>query len=490
MADTVYDLLVIGGGPGGYVAALEAARRGLRTALAERDRLGGTCLNRGCIPTKAMFEAARRKIEIEEAAAFGLVSSPVKVNFAALMARKDRVVGGLAGGVENLMKAAGVRVIAGKVRRLAVDSDGAARLTVSLNKGTEAVGAGEAEVRARAVILATGARPVLPPIEGISLPGVITSDQAVALDRLPSSMAVIGGGVVGVELAGIFAALGTKVRIIEALPRILPGSDEELARRLAVFLRRRGVEIVTGVSVSRLEPSEEGEAIDVHFAAGTGAAASSSAGHAEVFRAEKVLVAVGRRPDYGGLALDEAGIRHSAAGIAVSSTGRTSREGIWAVGDATGGPQLAHFASAQALAAVSDILGQPETPGCSAVPACVFSFPELASVGLDETQARERGLNFRVGKFPFSASGRAQASGMSEGMVKILAGTDGQVLGMHILGPHASELIHIGAAAIKAGWGVTELERAVYLHPSLAEAVGEAARGVFGTPLHLAGGKR
>ncbi len=488
-----YDLIVTGGGPGGYVAALEGAHRGLRTALVERDRLGGTCLNWGCIPTKAMLESARRKLDLAEAAAFGLVASPVTVDFAALMARKDRVVDGLVQGINGLMKAAGIRVISGSARRLVPAAPGLTGLSVVVPGGSEL------ELNARAVILATGSRPAMPSIEGIDLPGVITSNEAVTLDRLPESMAVIGGGVIGIELAGVYAALGTKVRVIEALPRILPGSDEELARRLGALLRRRGIEIVTGAKVEHLSPARgRRETGWIEVAYSTGAAAMTGAGPAgtgtagagtsETFTAEKVLVAVGRQPEFGGFDLAGAGISHSPSGIKVDANGRTSRPGIWAVGDVTGGPQLAHVASAQGIAAVGDIMGRPDPVDYCAVPACAFSFPELAGVGLNEAQAREQGIEIKVGKFSFAANGRAQTAGEGEGVVKVVAQaggpSPGKILGLHILGPHASELIHEGVLAIRAGMTAEQLEKAIHLHPSLSEAVPEAARGVYGTPLH------
>ncbi len=460
----MFDLVIIGGGPGGYVAGIYAGQRGLRTALVENGPLGGTCLNVGCIPTKVLVEAARRRLELEEAAGYGLRLAGVELDWAALLERQEKVVAQLTAGVSQLLQGAGVQVFRGTARWR--------------SPGEVEVGYPDGRTERLAtshVVIATGARTQRPPIEGLDLPGVITSDQAIRLSSPPRSMAVIGGGVIGMELASLYAAFGTRVSVIELLPRVLPTVDEELVRRLVPALRRRGLEFHTGARVTGIAPGPQG--LQVSFTQEEGEHGVD---------AECILIATGRVADPGGLDLAAAGIAHSGRGIAVGPDMRTSAPGVFAIGDVTGGPQLAHVASAQALVAVDNILGGQRRFEPRAIPSVAFTLPEVAGAGLTEEGARERGMDVALARFPFSANGKALTQNAVEGLVKLVAErTSGQLVGIHILGPHASDLVAEGVLAIEQGLTAEAVARTIHAHPTLPEAVMEAAHGVHGQPIHL-----
>jgi len=469
------DLLVLGGGPGGYAAAIRAAQLGLSVVLVEKDRLGGVCLNRGCIPTKAMARSAHLWRLLNRAAEFGVAADNVRLDFARVMARQREVTATLVGGLGQLMVANRVRVVRG---------EGQVRVD-----GTVEV-AGEGLFRPRRLILATGSLASRLPIPGMELPGVVDSDGILQAQSLPARLVVIGGGIVGCEFASIFAAFGSRVTVLELLPGLLPMADAELGRRLAQSLRRAGVEVRTGVRVEAVQ-AVAGAAEDgpwgppkrVLYRDGTGAAGSAEG--------EAVLVAVGRRPAFSGFDPDGLGIQAVQGGLRVDGFLQTTRPGVYAVGDVNGLSLLAHAASAQGLIAAEHAAGRTPRPwGTSPVPACVFTLPEVAWVGMTEEEARQQGVPYGVGRFSYTALGRAHVDGETEGFVKILYRAQppgaGEVLGVHLLGHAATELVHEGVLALRFGASVQELAEAIHAHPTFSEAVAEAAHAALGLPVHMA----
>jgi len=456
-----YDLVIIGGGPGGYVAAIRAAQLGAKVALVEKDRVGGTCLNYGCIPTKALMRSVEALHLVEEAPAFGVIVEEPAFDFARIMARKDEVVARLVGGVEGLLEAHKVEVVPG----MATIPKPSLVLIRAAN--------GDHRLATKNIIIATGSVPARPPIAGLDAPGVLTSADILELKEVPDSLVVIGGGVIGLEFAGIFHALGTKVTVLEMLPTLLPTVDGELARRYKSHLQRGGVEVHLRARVEEIRPKGDGLAVRV-----------TDSG--EEIEAEKVLVATGRVPYTEGLGLEELGIKRAGGAIAVDEHMATNVPGVYAIGDVTGGAMLAHVASRQGEVAVENILGHPVAMDYRAVPNCVFTLPEIAGVGLTEEEARAEGLDYKVARFPFSASGRALTIGETTGLVKLIYERgSGKVLGMHIMGPHASDLIAEGALAIQMGATARDIAETIHAHPTLPEAIMEAAKAAaFGQAIH------
>ncbi|GAB6158400.1 dihydrolipoyl dehydrogenase [Desulfotomaculum varum] len=457
-----YQVVVIGGGPGGYVAAIRAAQMGARVALVEKDEVGGTCLNRGCIPTKTLAEGAATLHKIRRAAEFGIQTGEVTVNYAKLVERKDAVVKKLVAGVQYLIKKHKVACIRGTAKLA-----GPGKVAVYLPEGEIT------ELVAENIILATGTRPAITETFGYDGHRVVTSDEVLAWQTVPPSLLIIGGGVVGCEFACIFAEMGSQVTIAEAMPNILPMADRDVARQLQTLLKRRGINIKTGVKITGVEKS--GNNVTTCFEGG------------ETLQADKILISVGRVMNTDGLGLEEAGIRLGQRGeVPVNDYLATGVPGIYAVGDITGKIQLAHLASAQALAAVDNILGQPRAMKYDVVPYCIFTTPEVAGVGLTVQQCEERGIKPKVGKFPFMASGKAAAMGETDGFVKILADPAAdKVLGVHIIGPHASDLIAEAALAMELGATVEQITRVIHAHPTLAESFLEAAEAVHGRAIHI-----
>jgi dihydrolipoamide dehydrogenase len=457
-----FDIGIIGGGPGGYVAAIRAAQLGARVALVEEERLGGVCLNRGCIPTKAMASSIELLMEIENAGELGILVGEPGLDFSRMMARKDQVVEQLVSGVEKLMEAHKVQVIAGHGELLSPN-----RIKVSAPSSQE--------VEVEKIIIATGSVPGKPPVSGLDLPGVITSDEILALQEPPLDLVIVGGGVVGVEFASIFNALGTKVSIIEMLPSLLPPVDEELARRYQQLLRRQGVEVHLR---SPLKEVREGEGnLEVAYEGPKGEGA---------VEADMVLLSTGRVPYTEGLNLEEVGVRREKGAIVVSEHMATNVPGIYAIGDVTGGWMLAHVASREGEVAVEHALGRDSAMDYKAVPNCVFALPEIAGVGLTEQEIKEQGIPYKKSRFPFGASGRALAMGQTVGQVKMICHEDsGEILGLHIMGPHATDMIAEGALAIQSGAMAEDIIRTIHAHPTLPEAVREAALGQVDGAIHI-----
>lgn len=479
-----YDIVIIGGGPGGYVAAIRAAQLGAKVALVEKERVGGTCLNRGCIPTKALVRSVEVLQVVEEAPAFGVIVEEPAFDFARLMARKDEVVARLVGGVEGLLKSYKVEVVSGTatipkpglVLVKPSSSDPSPTSNLQPFDGVYPERSRRAQGRpltSKNIIIATGSVPARPPIAGLDAPGVLTSDDILELEEVPDSLAVIGGGVIGLEFASIFHALGTKVTVLEMLPTLLPTVDGELARRYQSHLQRSGVEVHLRARVEEIRPQGDGLAVRV----------ANSEKEAE---AEKVLVATGRVPYTEGLGLDELGVKRERGAIVVDEYMATNVPGVYAIGDVTGGVMLAHVASRQGEVAVENILGHPVAMDYRAVPNCVFTLPEIAGVGLTEEEVKGEGLDYTVARFPLSASGRALIVGETTGLVKLICEREShRVLGMHIMGPQASDLIAEGTLAVQMGATARDIAQTIHAHPTLPEAIMEAAKAAaFGQAIH------
>ena len=457
----MYDVVIIGGGPGGYVAAIRAAQLGGKVLLAEERELGGTCLNRGCIPTKAMVHSAAVYAEAKRGEEIGLSFSNLGVNFAGVARHRDQVVDTLVQGIGGLMKANGIEVVQGRAEIVA---PGNVRL---LDK----------EIETKNIIIATGSGQGKPPIPGIDSPGVVDTDIILKAKTLPESLLILGGGVVGVEFASIMASFGVEVTLVEMLPGLLSTLDSELGKRLAIYLRKAGVKIHIATKVAAIAEGPGGLQVELEGKKGS-----------QQVTVEQVLLAAGRMPNFGGLDLDGLGIDYDRrTGIKVDKTMATNVPGIWAIGDSVGNLMLAHVASHEGIVAAENIMGHKAEMDYRVVPSCVFTQPEVASVGISEDEAKARNLDYKVAKFPFVANGKALAQGDTDGMVKIVASADGELLGVHILGPHASDLIAEGAVAVHQRLAAEELVNIIHAHPTLAEAIAEAALGLAGGYLHFKG---
>ena len=459
------DVVIIGGGPGGYVSAIKAAHLGLKAVLVEKDKLGGVCLNRGCIPTKALVSTAELLNHLQRAEEFGIQVKDYSFDFAAIMKRKDMITRRLSSGVEQLMKANQVRVVRGEGQ--------------IIEPGIVEVADAEGEkevIKTKNIIIATGSKVMGLPIPGIDSEGVITSNEALSLSELPSRILIVGGGVVGIEFAGIFRALGVEVTVVEMLPRILLPIDEEIARRLTQLLKRKGIEIFTDCKVKEIKKANQNLEVLV-----------STTDEEKKLETEKVLLAAGRVPELGNIDVQRLGIELDGKAIKVDEKMRTNIPGIYAVGDVVGKIMLAHVASREGVVAVKNIAGKEVLMDYRAVPNCVFSMPEVASVGLTEEEARKENNNIKVSKFPFMANGKALGMGETEGMAKIIADADtSELLGFHILGAHASDLIAEGTLALSMEATAEEIVNTIHAHPTLAETIAEAAEGIIGKPIHLA----
>jgi dihydrolipoamide dehydrogenase len=459
------DVAVIGAGPGGYVAALRAAQLGLKAAVVEKEFVGGTCLNIGCIPSKAMLDATHLLSSIRSASAFGINVGEIDVDFARLQAHKSKVVNILTRGVAGLFRKSGIELVEGSGRFVEPGV-----LHVDLAEG------GTQTVRAGNVIIATGSVPIALP--GIDFDGerVITSREALDLDEIPTRLIVVGAGYIGLELGSVYARLGSRVVVLEMMNMVLPEMDAELGEAAADLLGRQGLDIrlvcrVTGVDL------EEGEAV-VRY---------EQDGEDRTLSADRVLVAVGRRPFLDGLGLDAVGLEPGPRGFLDVDAGMsTGVEKVYAIGDVVSSPMLAHVAMDEGVVAAERIAGRESVMEYEAIPAVVFTHPELASVGLKEEEARDRGLNIRVGKFPFRGNGRARAMNDVEGWVKIIADAEtDQLLGAHCIGPDAGHLIHEAVVAMGYRGYAEDIALTVHAHPTLAETFKEAALAVDGRALHI-----
>nr|MBK5236230.1 dihydrolipoyl dehydrogenase [Clostridium sp.] len=456
------DIVIIGGGPGGYVAAIRAAQLGARVCVVEKGELGGTCLNRGCIPTKALYRNAEILNNLKNIKEFGITVDSYSVSIEGIQNRKEKIVNQLVSGVEQLLKANNIEVILG---------------TASLNdKNTVSIllkNGDLREIATKNIIIATGSIPTMPNIPGINLPGVFTSENILEFKEVPNSLVVIGGGVIGMEFAGIFNALGSNVTVIEFLPSILAPVDTDLTKRLSVSLKRKGMDININTKVISIE--KKGEELIV--------TAEGKKGEI-VFTADNVLVSVGRTPMTFGLNVDKLGIVFNKKSILVDENYETNIPNIYAIGDVNGKSMLAHAASHQGKRVAERIMGCGEVCSSEVIPSCIFVFPEIACVGITENEAKEKGIEYKTSKFVFGANGKALALGEGEGMVKVIATPDNTILGVHIMGPHASDLIHEGTMAINNNMKVDNIASMIHAHPTLSEAFEEAVLGLKGEAIH------
>jgi dihydrolipoamide dehydrogenase len=482
---SAYDVVVVGGGPGGYPAAIRAAQHGLRVALIEKERPGGVCLNWGCIPTKAMLRSADVYETLQHSSDFGVLADNVRLDYPAVLKRKDTIVKGLTDGVGQLLKANGVTVYSGHARFTAptvMDVVGVGKSPLGsggpmYNAPADGVGQPTARVAARNVIIATGSMPAQLPIPGNELPGVINSDGAFMLSEVPKRIVIIGGGAVGTEWATMFAAFGAEVTLVELLPNLLPLEDEDMGRTLARSFQKRGIKVQTGSTVAKIE---EGKPLRVTIT-------DKDGNNPQVVDADNVLIGVSRRPNTIDLNLEATGVQTDRRGyITVDDQLRTSAGNVYAIGDVVGRIQLAHVATHQGLVAAGVIAGHDEKMDYKAVPAATFTHPEVASVGLSEAKAREAGHDVVVGKFPFAALGRAQTYGNTDGLVKVVADKKyGEVLGVHIIGPSASDLIPEGVLALQLEATLEDIANTIHAHPTLGEGSMEAALVALGLPVHV-----
>ncbi len=451
-----YQLTVIGGGPGGYTAALRGAALGLKTLLVEKENLGGTCLHHGCIPTKVLTHSASFYRAIKDAGKFGISTGEVSFSFRKIQERKAAVLTQLTAGLAGLLKNAQVDVLFGQARILS-----SSRVMVKLNNSGE-----EKEINTAKLILAFGGEDLRPSFPGMDLPGVITSREVLGLDHVPASLAIIGGGVIGLEMAAVFSAFGSSVTVVECSERLLRQLDLEMVRRLNMYLRRQGIKILLNTAVKKIAEHPEGLTLNVAGRDGE-----------DTFSVEKVLVSVGRKPSQGGQDLASLNIDYGPRGITVQESMGTSLPHVYAVGDAVAPNYfLAHVAAHQGIVAAENAAGLKTVFKGDVVPMCLFTYPELASTGLTEEAAREKGYKIRVSKFNFAANGKAVSQGEGEGVVKIIANArEGTLLGVHILGPHASDLIQEGTLAVAKGLKAADLAELIHPHPTLSEALWEAS---------------
>ncbi len=465
-SDAPFDIAILGGGPGGYVAALHAAARGARVALVERDRVGGTCVNVGCIPSKALLDTSRAfHFLTHDAASHGIVVQGATFDLAKAVARKDAVVSRLVGGIEQLLRARTVELIRG---------DG---VLVAANEiAVTAAGAAARSVKARAVVVATGSKVGLPPIRGLVESRPLDNATALARTTVPARLIVIGGGVIGMELGTFFAEIGSQVTVLEMLPQPLAFVDGELLRTLLRALEAKGLKVVANARVTEVRRS--GPTVTVTAEVG---------GAVQTFEGDEVLLGAGRVANLSGV--ETAGLATNRLGITVDDRMRTSVAGLWAIGDCIGdprSPKLAHVAEAHGEVAAAVILGEDVAMDYSAVPNVVYTHPEVAQVGLTEAEAKGKHPGMRVSRFPFAASGRALALGESAGLVKLVTDGGGRILGVQIVGPQASELIAEATLAMRLEATADDLIATIHAHPTLAETLREAALLASGHGLHVA----
>jgi dihydrolipoamide dehydrogenase len=468
MQDSIFDLIVIGGGPGGYVAAIRAAQLGMKVACVDkRAALGGTCLNVGCIPSKALLQSSEKYVEAKShLAEHGITVGDVGLDLAKMMGRKDRVVADLVKGIDFLFRK-------NKVERIA----GAARFTAPGQIAVRTNGS-EATYAAQRVLIATGS-------ESMPLPGVevdekriVTSTGALALAEVPKHLVVVGGGYIGLEMGSVWRRLGAEVTVVEFLDTILPNMDGSVANLMHRVLERQGLKFKLGTKVVGSDRTASGVSLTLEPAKG---------GARETLACDVVLVSIGRRPFTEGLGLETIGVARDNRGtVNVDGSFRTNVDNVYAIGDVAPGPMLAHKAEDEGIAAVEGMAGQATHINYDAIPAVVYTWPEAASVGRSEEALKKDGVSYKVGKFPFTANSRARANGYTEGLVKILAdGKTDAILGVHIVGPDAGTMIAELALAMEFGASAEDIARTSHAHPTLNEAVREAALAVGGAAIHV-----
>jgi dihydrolipoamide dehydrogenase len=464
MSESSYDVVIIGGGPGGYVCAIKAAQLGLKVACVEkRGALGGTCLNVGCIPSKALLQSSEKYAEAQgELAEHGIKISKASLDLAGMLGRKDKVVTSLTQGIEGLFKKNKVTYVAGTGK-----ITGKGEVTVD----------GKDKLQARHIVIATGSTHAHVPGVEIDEKKIVSSTGALDLSKVPKHFVVIGGGYIGLEMGAVWHRLGAQVTVVEYLDRLLPGMDRELGKTFKRFLDKKGFNFKLGTKVTGAKTTKSGVTLTVEPANG---------GDAEEIQADTVLVAIGRKPYTQGLGAEEMGIAMDKRGvIQVDDHFRTSVDGVYAIGDVIPGPMLAHKAEEEGVALAEQLAGHPGHVNYETCPGIVYTWPEIAYVGRSEEELKEKGVDYKVGKFSMAANSRARANGFTEGFVKVLAdAASDRVLGVHAIGPEAGNLIHEAVMGMEFQATSEDVARAFHGHPTLNEAVKEAAMAVQGKPIH------
>lgn len=461
-----YDVVIIGGGTGGYVAAIRASQLGLKAAVVERGKIGGTCLHTGCIPSKALLRSAEVYANTKNGEKFGIIAPEVKLDFSKVQARKEEIIDRLFKGVQHLMKKGKIDVYEGKGEIL----DPSNVLVKMNNEESQII------LNARNILIATGSRPRT--IPGLEADGqyVMTSDEALQMEELPNSIIIIGGGVIGIEWASMLADFGLNVTVIEYSDRILPTEDKDISKEVQRLMKKKGVKIITGAKVLP-QTVEKGEGVSIK---------AEYKGKETSFSADKLLISVGRLPNVEHIGLENTIINFDLSFISTNEYFQTNESNIYAIGDVIGGLQLAHVASHEGIIAIEHIAGEkPEPLDYTLVSKCVYSSPEVASVGLTEDQAEERGFHVKIGKFPFRAIGKALVFGESDGFVKLIVEEESnKLLGVHMVGPHATDMITETGLALVLNATNMDIASTIHPHPTLAEAISEAALAVDGKEIH------
>lgn len=468
-----YDLVILGGGTGGYVAAIRASQLGLKTAIVEKGKLGGTCLHKGCIPSKALLRSAEVYATTKRSEEFGVMTSEVSVNFRKVQERKSKIIETLHKGVQHLMKQGKIDVYEGIGRILgpSIFSPMPGTISVEMNNG------GENEMLLpKNVIVATGSRPRTLP--GLEIDGefVMTSDEALSLESLPNSIIIVGGGVIGIEWASMLSDFGVEVTVLEYADRIIPTEDKEISKEMQRLMKKKGVKLVTSAKV-----------LPETVVKGDGVAISAEVkGEVKEYQAERILVSVGRQANTEGIGLENTDIQIDKGFIVTNEFFQTKESHIYAIGDVIGGLQLAHVASHEGIVAVEHIFGNDPSPlDYNLISRCIYSSPEVSSVGITEDQAKEKGYNVKVGKFSFRVIGKALVFGESDGFVKIVADSEtNDILGVHMIGPHVTDMISEAGLAMVLNATPWEVAHTIHPHPTLSEAIGEAALAVDGKAIH------
>ena len=456
------DIIILGGGPGGYEAAIRGAQLGAEVLLIEKDRVGGTCLNRGCIPTKALYRNAEVLKNVKEANHFGIEIPSYSLNVDKVQARKSEVVNSLVTGIEHLIKANKIEYLQGTGKL--IDNH---TIEVKTDDGITSV-------QGKHIIIATGSESSIPPIEGATLPGIYGSNEILEFDQVPEKLIIIGAGVVGVEFANIFNTFGSEVTLMLRGDLIIKSEDKEISKRLASYFKKSGIKIVNKIQYKHIKKENNTYTVTVEGKKG------------EVsYTADRILMAAGRKPNLENIGLDQVGITYTKKGITVDDHYQTNIENVFAIGDVNGILMLAHVASHQGISVVERIMGKEPTINQKLVPNCIFTFPEVSSIGESEESLKDKGLEYKTNKFNFMANGKALALGEGDGFVKVIEANN-KLVGVHILGPHASDLIHEAAIILNQGLGVKDVANTIHAHPTLAEAFVEAVLGLHNEAIHQA----
>ncbi|WP_066312484.1 dihydrolipoyl dehydrogenase [Bacillus sp. FJAT-29814] len=468
-----YDLVILGGGTGGYVAAIRASQLGLKTAIVEKGKLGGTCLHKGCIPSKALLRSAEVYATTKRGEEFGVITGDVSVNFSKVQERKNKIVDQLHKGVQHLMKQGKIDIYEGIGRILgpSIFSPMPGTISVEMNNGSE-----NEMLLPKNVIIATGSRPRTLP--GLEIDGeyVMSSDEALQLQSLPSSIIIVGGGVIGIEWASMLSDFGVEVTVIEYADRVIPTEDKDISKEMQRLMKKKGLKLITGAKVlAETLVKDNGVSVSAEVK-----------GEIREFKAEKLLVSVGRQANTEGIGLENTEIQVEKGFIVTNEFFQTKESHIYAIGDVIGGLQLAHVASHEGIVAVEHITGEDPSPiDYNLVSRCIYSSPEVSSVGITEEQAKEKGHKVKVGKFSFRAIGKALVFGEADGFVKIIADEETEdLLGVHMIGPHVTDMISEAGLAMVLDAVPWEIAHTIHPHPTLSEAIGEAALAVDGKAIH------